>query len=156
VALDPGAFRAVMSRLAAGVTIVTVRDGGGALGMTASSVTSVSLEPPMLLVCVACDARLHEPILAAERFGVSVLSADQRAVAERFAVREQQHWTPSGPSSPAGLPLIEGALAHLDCRRAGVFPGGDHSIVTGIVEWASGQDGSPLCFFRSSYTRLAP
>jgi flavin reductase (DIM6/NTAB) family NADH-FMN oxidoreductase RutF len=158
MAVDAGLFRSAMSRLAAGVTIVTARDDGGrAHGMTASAVTSLSLAPPMLLVCVGHDASLHDTIVAADTFGVNVLARGQRDVAERFALRGRQAWdaTDGTGTSPAGLPLVAGALAHVDCRRAAVYAGGDHSIVTGVVEWASVRDGAPLCYFRSTYDGLA-
>ncbi len=156
MAVDAELFRAALGRLAAGITVLTARDGAGrAHGMTASAVTSLSLEPPMVLVCVGHEASLHDTIVAAEVFGVNVLAADQREIAERFALRGRQAWEKETPASPAGLPLVADALVHLDCRRAAVYPGGDHSIVTGVVEWAHARDGAPLCYFRSAYAGLA-
>ncbi len=156
MAVDAELFRAAMGRLAAGVSVVTARDGAGrAHGMTASALTSLSLDPPMVLVCVGHEASLHDTIIGADVLGVNVLAAGQRAIAEQFALRGRQAWTGEGPVSPAGLPLVADALVHLDCRRAAVYAGGDHSIVTGVVEWARIRDGAPLCYFRSTYTGLA-
>lgn len=145
-----------MARLSAAVAVLTVRNGPRVLGMTVSAVTSLSLDPPMILVCVDRAAALHDPLVSADRFGINVLAAHQRDVAERFAHPDRHHWDDAdAPVSPAGLPLVAGALAQVDCRRAEVFPGGDHSIVTGVVEWARTSDDAPLCYFRSTYAGLA-
>lgn len=146
-------FRHTMSQLAGGVTIVMVRDAAGrAQGMTASAVASLSLEPPMLLVCIDHAAAIHDLVAAADVFGVNVLAASQADLAQRFADRERHHYAEhQGDVSPAGLPLVPGALAHIDVRREAVLPGGDHSIITGQVTWSETGDGAPLLYFRSSY-----
>lgn len=155
MAIDASRFRHAMGLLPTGVTVVTARLNAEVIGMTASAVASLSLEPPMLLVCVAHAAEIHEALVGAPIFGVNVLAAGQEDVAERFAAREQQRFAPGeGHQGPAGLPLIDGALAHLECRRAEVFRGGDHSIVTGVVEWVQVREGTPLCYFRSAYRTL--
>lgn len=139
-----------------GVTVVTARHGAEVLGMTASSVASLSLAPPMLLVCVGHSAEIHSALVAAPIFGVQVLAAGQEELALRFATRERQHFAAGeGRPGPAGLPLIDGALAHLECRRGEVFSAGDHTIVTGVVEWVETREGAPLCYFRSTYRSLA-
>jgi flavin reductase (DIM6/NTAB) family NADH-FMN oxidoreductase RutF len=150
-------FRLTMGQLATGVTVVTVRDGAGlAHGMTASSVASLSLAPPMLLVCIDRDAAIHGMIVGAPEFGITILSADQEEVARRFADRDRHAFADGEwATSPAGLPLLAGGLAHLDCRRSAVYDGGDHSIVTGTVEWAEVREAAPLCYFRSRYGRIA-
>ncbi len=154
--LDPGAFRDAMSRLATAVTVVSLRDEtGAALGMTASAVCSLSLEPPMILACIDRSALMHDRLMRAPAFGISVLAEGQAAVAERFADRLRQPMGDADAASPAGLPLVAGALAHLECRRAEVFVAGDHAIVTGVVEWAALHEGAPLTYFRSRYGGLA-
>ncbi len=153
--IPAAAFRDAMSRLASAVTVLSVRDAEGrGYGMTASAVCSLSLEPPMILACVDRDALIHDWIIGADVFGVSVLAEDQRGLAERFADRATHAMTDTA-TTPAGLPLVPGALVHLECRRAGVLPGGDHAIVTGVVEWSVVRDGPPLAYFRSGYTGLA-
>ncbi len=164
--LDAPRFRHTMSHLVTGVTVVTARVGGpaGAVGLTASSVTSLSLEPPMLLVCVGHDSQLHDALVRAERFAVNVLAADQVEVARRFADRGRQRLGDGEVTwSPGGAPLIPGALAQIECRRSAHLPGGDHTILTGTLEWAwtadgggEGRDarGRPLCYFRGGYTVL--
>jgi flavin reductase (DIM6/NTAB) family NADH-FMN oxidoreductase RutF len=157
MSLSADRFRATMGHLAAGVTVVTVLDGSGTPhGMTVSAVTSLSLDPPMLLVCIDRKATIHDLIVRAPAFGVSILSEEQEDVARRFADKNRHALVggESGPSGPMGLPAVAGALAHLECSHAGVLDGGDHSIVTATVEWSHTRDGAPLCYFRSKFVRL--
>lgn len=149
-------FREAMSRLPSAVTVVSIKDPGGPLGMTASAVCSLSLDPPMLLVCVANDALIHDQIVRADVFGVDVLGEGQRDLARRFADRSSHRFEGRPALSPSGLPMIESSLLHVDCRRADVHPGGDHSIVTGVIEWVRASAGQPLTYFRKSYGGFAP
>lgn len=155
--LDPQRFRQTMGSFPTGVAIVAAHDARGVLrGMTASSVASLSLEPPMLLVCVGHDADLHDALVAAPLFAISVLAEGQEDLAVRFATRGRQHFGDLAiGATPGGLPRINGAIAHVECRRDAVFAAGDHSIVTGVVEWAETDAGAPLCYFRSRYAQLA-
>jgi flavin reductase (DIM6/NTAB) family NADH-FMN oxidoreductase RutF len=154
--LDAARFRHTMSQLATGVTIVTARaPNGRAIGITASSVTSVSLDPPLLLVCVGRDAEIHALLLGAERFGVNVLEAGQISLARRFADRARQRLEEGEVvASPGGVPVIPGSLARIECRRQAHLEGGDHTIVTGTLEWSEVGDGRPLCYFRGAYAEL--
>jgi flavin reductase (DIM6/NTAB) family NADH-FMN oxidoreductase RutF len=153
--LDAARFRQTMGQLAAGVAVVTVRTPEGGLGMTASSVSSLSLEPPLLLVCVGDDALILDPLLRAERFGVNVLAAGQEEVARRFADRARQRLAPSELElSPGGVPILRGALARIECRHHGHFPTGDHRIVTATLEWSDLGRGRPLCYVRGRYAGL--
>lgn len=155
--LPPDAFRHAMSALAAGVCIVTVRDAAGqAQGMTATSVTALSLEPPLVLVCVGREAAMHDTVVAAPAFGLVMLAAGQQDLAARFATRGRQEFAGGEPVTPAGLPRLAGALGTLDCRRRDVLPGGDHSIVVGVVEWADTAPLEPLLYFRGRYVGLRP
>ena len=154
--LDAARFRHTMSQLVTGVTVVTSRARRGrAVGITASSVTSVSLDPPMLLVCVGRDAEIHDVLLEAEHFGVSILAAGQIALARRFADRARQRLEESEVvPSPGGVPVLPGSLARIECRRHAHLTGGDHTIVTGTLEWSEVGDGRPLCYFRGAYAEL--
>jgi flavin reductase (DIM6/NTAB) family NADH-FMN oxidoreductase RutF len=145
-----------MSQLATGVTVVTARvSRGRSAGITASSVTSLSLDPPMLLVCVGRDAMIHDPLLEAERFGVNVLTVDQRGLARRFADRSRQLLEEGEfVLSPGGVPLLPGALARIECRRRTHLAAGDHTIVTGTLEWSEVGAGAPLCYFHGDYAEL--
>ncbi len=155
--LDAVRFRQTMSQLVTGVTVVAARAARGrAVGITASSVTSLSLDPPLLLVCVGRDTEIHDVILEAERFGVSVLAAGQAELARRFATRGQQAIEAGElATSPGGAPILQGALARIECRRRDRFEGGDHTIVTGTLEWSDVTAGEPLCYCRGRYGGLA-
>jgi len=155
--LDARAFRSAMGSLANGVTVISVVDEHDRpMGMTATAVCSLSLEPPLLLVCVGHEGALHDLITRAPWFGVLVLAADQRDLAERFATRGRQAFDADGPRTPARLPRLPGVVATIDCRRRAVFEGGDHSIVTGELEWADVAGGAPLLHQSGVYARLAP
>jgi flavin reductase (DIM6/NTAB) family NADH-FMN oxidoreductase RutF len=152
-AVPAAAFRDAMGRLASGVTVVTARDEAGAWwGMTASAVCSLSLAPPMVLACIDQAAAMHDLLVRSEAFGVSVLAADQRALAVRFADRARHRiLVDEALDGPLGLPRLRGALVQLACRRDAVHPGGDHSIVTGLVESAQTAAGAPLLYYRGQY-----
>jgi flavin reductase len=149
---DPRALRDVMAQFATGITVLTAR-GSVAHAMTANAFTSVSLDPPMVLCCVARTARMHETILDAQGFGVSVLSSEQEGLARYFASRgrpsgmaqfERVDWFPGGQT---GVPLLTGSLAWLECDLKEVYAGGDHSIFLGLVRSARrGAPGQALLF----------
>lgn len=155
--IDAKRFRQTLGSFATGVTVVAARDAAGVLaGMTASAVASLSLEPPMLLVCVGREAEIHDALKAAPLFGVTVLAEGQDDLAMRFATKGTQHFDGLDVGvTPGGLPRLAGAIAHLECRRDAVFAAGDHTVVTGVVEWADVTEGRPLCYFRSRFTGLA-
>jgi flavin reductase len=155
------ALRSVLGMFATGITVVTALGGGVPAGMTANSFTSVSTAPPLVLVCVLRDAKVHEAILASEAFGVSVLSAQQMVVAKHFANKQR----PRGdhefdvvdwfPGRHTGTPIVSNTLAWLECKLDNVYEGGDHSIFLGRV-LDSGRDASQdaLLFFGGGYHYL--
>ena len=155
-------LRDVMSQFATGITVLTA---GGACGhgMTANAFTSVSLDPPLVLCCVARPARFHEAVLCADSFGVSFLAADQESVARYFADKRRPHGPPQFeavdcvPGPHTGAPLIAGALGWLECRLSTVYEGGDHSIFVGKVLAASrGTDRHALLFYGGGYHQIEP
>ncbi len=151
--IDAARFKKTLGHLPAGITVLTLVDPEGvAWGMTASSVTSLSLEPPMVLACVDDAAAIRQSIVRAAFFGVNVLAGHQGDVATRFADRHR-HRMQQGEFEvgPAEVPLVPGALARMECRRADVFQGGDHAIVCGIVEWSETADGVPLLYWKGSW-----
>jgi flavin reductase (DIM6/NTAB) family NADH-FMN oxidoreductase RutF len=154
--IDRPLFRAAMGRLATGVTVLAVRaPEGGFLGMTASAVTSLSLDPPMLLACVGHAAAAHQALTIEPQFSVNVLASDQQEISRRFATRDLQRFDGVACDvTPSGLPWLRGALACLECRRDALHEGGDHSIVTGVIEWARVADGDPLLYFLGGYRRI--
>jgi flavin reductase (DIM6/NTAB) family NADH-FMN oxidoreductase RutF len=145
-----------MGHFPTGVTVITTVHKGVRHGMTANSVTSVSLEPVMVLVCLMREARTHLAIRKTGRFAVNILGAQQEEISRRFARPGQDHFDGLDVAAgPAGLPLIPGCLAYLTCNVHDVVEAGDHDVVLGNVEHceASG-NGSPLLFFQGGYQRL--
>lgn len=155
--LDPAAFRASLARFASGITVITMRDADGRdLGMTATAFASLSLDPPLILVCIDRAASMAGPLEQASHFAVHVLGEDQHEVSRGFALKEGDRFAGrSVTRGIAGLPLLELALARLQCRIAARHPGGDHVIVVGEVLDADVTDGDPLLYFRGRYARVA-
>ena len=154
--IDPSLFRQLLGRFSTGVTVLTVATAEGRLlGMTANSLASVSLRPPLISVCVDREADMHDAILAAPEFVVNVLSSPQEALARRFADEHEDRFEGIGYRlSPEGLILLDGALAHIDCERYADYPGGDHTIVLGRVTGGSTADGRPLLYYRGGYAAI--
>jgi len=146
-------FRHVMGHFATGVTILASRGPGGEpVGLTVNAFTSVSLDPPLILVCVHKEAEAHESILRSGHFGLSFLERDQEQLALTFAVAdpEERFKGMEVEAGPAGSPIIPGVMAWLDCRVEGSYPGGDHTIIVGRVVGCEAKDGDPLLFFKGS------
>jgi flavin reductase (DIM6/NTAB) family NADH-FMN oxidoreductase RutF len=154
--VDPARFRELMGRFASGVTVLTVNGPDTRpLGMTASSLASVSLVPPLVSVCVDHKAELHDAILAAPVFVVNVLESAQELLSRRFADRHEDRFDGVGyHRSPEGLVLLDGALAHLECDRFATYPAGDHTLVIGRVIGGATGDGRPLLYYRGGYSSL--
>lgn len=156
MAIGPDEFRRVLSHFASGVTVVTTWNASGRpTGLTASSFTSVSLVPPLILVCIDQGADTYEAVRAHGRFAVNVLSTNQEALSRHFASTQADKFERIPFQKGAqGLPLLPAALAHLECRTVHAYPGGDHTIFVGEVEAASVGEGEPLLYFRGQYNRL--
>jgi flavin reductase (DIM6/NTAB) family NADH-FMN oxidoreductase RutF len=154
--IDDARFKLAMSHFASGVTIVTTEHGGARYGMTVASFASLSLHPPLVLVCVEKSVKSHEAIATAKRFGVSILGQDQGEISGRFASRIEDKFSGVPVRTGAlGVPLIEGAICTLECRLHDQLPGGDHSIFVGEVVDAQTADGAaPLVYYRSGYREL--
>lgn len=149
-------FRQLLGHFATGVTVLTVTGPEGQpVGMTANSLASVSLEPPLLSVCVDRTAEMHDVILAAPQFVVNVLESRQEALSRRFADKHEDRFDGVGYRlTPEGLVLLDGALAWIECERFARYPGGDHSIVIGRVMGGTTGEGRPLVFYRGGYAAL--
>jgi flavin reductase (DIM6/NTAB) family NADH-FMN oxidoreductase RutF len=154
--IDPSQFRQLLGRFASGVSVITVpTPEGRPMGMTANSLSSVSLRPPLLSVCVDREAELHDVLVAAPEFVVNVLTSPQEALARRFSDKHEDRFDGVGYHlSPEGLILLDGALAHIICERYTQYPGGDHSIVLGRVVGGNTSDGRPLLYYRGGYAAL--
>ncbi len=151
-------FRGGMARFATGVTIVTTLDHQGKLhGMTANSFTSVSLAPPLALVCVDFRTNTHNYIKSLGAFGVNVLNQEQEEIGDYFARKPQDRiGTPfQHHISEMGLPVIEGSMAYFGCRVVDAHVHGDHTIYIGSVdEMSLGEQANPLLFYESRFTKL--
>jgi flavin reductase (DIM6/NTAB) family NADH-FMN oxidoreductase RutF len=154
--IDPSQFRQLLGRFATGVTILTTTTAEGQpLGMTANSLSSVSLHPPLISVCVDREAELHDVILGAREFVVNVLASPQEALARRFSDKHEDRFDGVGYHlSPEGLILLDGVLAHVVCERHATYPAGDHTIVLGRVVGGATSDGRPLLYYRGGYAAL--
>ena len=148
-------LRRVIGAFATGVAVITTESDGQPQGMTVNSLTSVSLDPPLLLVCLTRGARTTAALLQRGAFVVNVLSTRQEDVANRFARRGEDHFAGLPTVRNArGLPVIPKALATLDCAVEAVQPGGDHEIVVGRVLGCERDERTPLVFFSGRYFEL--
>ncbi len=158
-AVDQRLFRDVMGTFATGVTVVTLSVDDEPRGMTANAVLSLSLDPPLVVVCVQRTGSMHELFDRASSFGVNILAADQRPVSDLFA----SHGAPEEPMGgfdyrlgATGVPLLAGTVAHVECRISERLAGGDHTIVIGeALEVGYDAEGAdPLLFHRGRYRLL--
>jgi flavin reductase (DIM6/NTAB) family NADH-FMN oxidoreductase RutF len=150
----PSHFRAVMGHFATGVTVVTASGPDGPVGMTASAVSSLSLEPLLLLVCFDNEARTLRVVRDTERFGVNVLAAGQEPLARLFASKtpEAEKFAGVQHTVHEGVPVIEGTLAWVGCTLERLVPGGDHTIGIGAVTAAEfAGEADPLLWYRGGY-----
>ena len=150
-------FRRVMGHLATGVTIVTTAHGSEVRGMTANSVTSVSLEPLSVLVCVNREAITHGILSAGRVFCVNILQADQEALSRACAQPDTPEAGLEGVPyhiGETGAPILEGALGYLDCRVAGEFDFGTHTVFVGEALDIGAVEGEPLVFYRGAYANI--
>ena len=156
--IPPDEFRRVLGHFATGVTVITVCDRDGRpTGLTASAFTSVSLEPPLVLVCVDHKALSYPALVAGKMFAVNILGLEQEAVSRRFATTKIDNKFDGVPFtlSPLGLPLIDNSLAQLECATVNVHLEGDHTILVGRVERSHSAEGAPLVYYRGRYDRLS-
>lgn len=149
-----------IGRAAAGaVTIVATRDRNDALvGLTVSSFVTLSFDPPLVMFAIQHDASSYPSIVASRQFGVSVLDAHQADIARCFAVKgaDKGLGVETITGEVLSVPLIAGALAHVECRTSQIFISGDHAIVVGLVEAARARDGDPLLYYARRYGTFVP
>ncbi len=154
--IDSETFRSVLGRFASGVTIVTARDDAGEdHGMTVSAFCSLSLQPPLVLLCVDHEASMHDLLLKHPRFGISILSSSQEAYSRRFAADESNRFDGIAyVRGDSGVVLLEEALAHLECAVREHHDAGDHTLFIAEVERAEARQGRPLLYYRGGYAQL--
>jgi flavin reductase (DIM6/NTAB) family NADH-FMN oxidoreductase RutF len=146
-----------MGRFATGVTVVTTRVGDELAGMTANAVASLSLKPPLVLVCVDKRAAFLSALKDSRAFAVNILTEEQKALSHRFAQKGPKEFTDIPlTTAVTGSPIFAEALAWLDCKVADILPGGDHEIFLGEILAGECSDGRPLMYFSGHYTKLAP
>jgi flavin reductase (DIM6/NTAB) family NADH-FMN oxidoreductase RutF len=153
--IDDAGFKLALSHFASGVTVVTAEHDGKLYGMTVASFASLSLRPPLVLVCIESSVKTHDAIAAAGAFGVSILGSGQADISGRFASKSDDKF--SGVPlrrGEMGVPLIEGSLTTIECRLHSQLPGGDHSIFVGEVVDISTSEGTPLVYYRAGYRKL--
>jgi flavin reductase (DIM6/NTAB) family NADH-FMN oxidoreductase RutF len=154
--VDAPQFRQLLGRFATGVTILTTRaPDGRPIGMTASSVASVSLDPPLLLVAVNHEHDMHPALQAASDFVLNVLAADQEELSRRFAAEHPDRFAGVGyRESERGIPILDGVVASIECQKQATAPGGDHTVFFGLVTGGTVTERNPLLYYRGGYRSL--
>jgi len=156
--LDAVSMRRAMGQFATGVTVITTVTGEGqAAGCTVSAFSSLSLDPPLVLVCIDQGRVMHQQLTAAPGYVVNVLRTDQRELAVRFAGRGDDRFA-GLRTTPGrhGIPLIDGAIAHIQCDLHSVLDGGDHAIIVGHVRTLATHAGDPLLYAQGAFLDLPP
>lgn len=156
--LDLRDLRNAFGQFATGVTVITARGAGARrAGITANSLTSLSLDPPLLLFCLANGAPSYETFCTAEYFAVHVLGVEQQGLSQRFSRPAEDKFAGLPvDEGPGGVPLLGGCLARFVCTRENAYVEGDHTIFVGRVrEYERGED-EPLLFHAGSYRLAAP
>jgi len=157
--IDADTFRSVLGRFATGITIVTARDATGRdHGMTVSAFSSLSLSPPLVLMCIDKTATMFDLLSTHPDIGISILSSSQEAYSRRFAdkstERSERFDGIAYTRGMADVVLLEGALAHMECRVIEHHDAGDHIVLFAEVDRAQPLDGRPLLYFRGGYAQL--
>jgi len=153
--IDDAMFKLAMSHFASGVTVVTTEHEGKPYGMTVAAFSSLSLHPPLVLICIEKTVKTHDAIAGAGKFGVSILNSKQADVSNRFASRAEDKF--AGTEIVKGeldLPLIAGAITRLSCRVSSQLEGGDHTIFVGEIVDATTEEGEPLVYYRGGYREI--
>ncbi len=155
--IDQDEFRNALSRFASGVTVVTTKDAAGKFhGITVSAFSSVSLDPPLVLICIDRATVSHYAFEESGLFVVNVLSDRQEGLSERFASPVEDKFDGADfMLGDFGIPVLLGSLVNLECRIRNIGDGGDHTIFIAEVESATVNDGDPLLYFRSDYRQMS-
>jgi flavin reductase (DIM6/NTAB) family NADH-FMN oxidoreductase RutF len=153
---DDKQFRSVLGHFATGVTIITAMDHGEPVGMAANSFTSLSLDPPLILFCVGHTSSTWPRIEAAGTFAVNILGEEHEELSNLFAKKGADRFAATPwRVGVSGAPVLEEAIAYLDCNFEAEYPGGDHKIIVGRVLDLDMREGArPLLFYRGGYQRM--
>jgi len=149
-------FRSVLGRFPSGVTVVTTKAADGSdQGMTVSAFSSVSLEPPLVLICIEKTASVHDALTRATAFVVNILSAKQEQIARRFSIVDIDRFEGVGFSrTQNGIAVLDEVLGIIECNRFALHDAGDHTVIVGEVEATRVENGSPLIYYRGGYAQL--
>jgi flavin reductase (DIM6/NTAB) family NADH-FMN oxidoreductase RutF len=155
--IDKNELRRIMGHFATGVTIITtISKEGVAYGLTANAFTSVSLEPPLLLISVDRKAESYPFFEESKVFNINILREDQEGLSRRFAVSGGNKFEGIAYHRGAGnVPILDDTLAHIECRLYATYDGGDHTLHLGEVLEAETREGKPLLFYRGGYRALS-
>jgi flavin reductase (DIM6/NTAB) family NADH-FMN oxidoreductase RutF len=157
MSVDQQIFKQVMRQFVSGVTVVTTQVNNQLTGATVSAFAPLSLEPPLVLICLGTQRTCHTAIAMAGMFAVNILDEQQEDVSRRFGSCHAEKFIAGCYTLSAhGLPLLCHALALIECRVSAALPGGDHTIFVGEVLHAQAFEGQPLVYYQSRYHRLAP
>ena len=153
--IDDARFRQAMGHFASGVTVVTTASTGELYGMTVSSFSSLSLNPPLVLICIDKSVPSHDMIRDSGRFVVNILEERQEHLSRRFATTATDKFKGvAWHSGQLGLPVLDNTLAAIECRLRSALDGGDHTIFIGEVLDAEVREGAPLLYYRRGYREL--
>ena len=154
--VSPEEFRVALGHFASAVTVVTTRlDDGNPAGITVTAFSSLSLEPPLVVVCIDRGAWLHDRLPIGKHFAVNMLSEEQEVISRLFASSQRDPFRGIGfDDGRFGSPLLHDTMANLECQIVDRVAGGDHTIVVGQVESAQVTERKPLLYFRGGYTRM--
>jgi flavin reductase (DIM6/NTAB) family NADH-FMN oxidoreductase RutF len=156
-AIESTTLRHALAQFPSGVTVVTaITEDGRPAGCTVSAFSSVSLDPPLVLLCIGRDRTMHDVLTSAERFAVNVLSANQAWLALRFARPGDRFDGLATNPGRGGIPLLDGATAYFECRTHQAVAAGDHTIVLGEVQQLATTGRDPLCYLRGGFRDLLP
>jgi flavin reductase (DIM6/NTAB) family NADH-FMN oxidoreductase RutF len=149
-------FRSILGRFPSGVTVVTTKAADGSdQGMTVSAFCSLSLQPPLVLVCIEKTASVHNALTSSPAFIVNILSAKQEQIARRFSIVDIDRFEGVGFSrSRNGIVVLDDVLGVIECNRASLHDGGDHTIIVGEVEAGRAETGTPLLYYRGGYAQM--
>lgn len=153
---DTAALRQSMGSFATGVAVATCHAEGRPCGITVNSLTSVSLDPPLVLFCLSNRTRVYPDFMAADQFALNILASGQEHLSRHFAGAQAEDWTTIATQpTAAAVPLLVGCMAWLVCRTQAIHPGGDHAIIVGEVTQLGCEPGAkPLLYFRKHYHHL--
>ena len=156
MSVSPDEFRNLLGRFPSGVTVVTTTGQDGSdQAMTVSAFCSVSLEPPLVLICIEKTASAYQALMASSGFVVNVLSANQEQLARRFSIIDIDRFEGVGYSrSSKGFAILDDVLGVIECNRVSSHEAGDHTIIVGEVEAGRAENGKPLLYYRGGYAQL--